>query len=297
MRRRGPIRTEAEPRTIRLPDGGTPSPHVTTGGQTVEEDRPAGVPERKIDSSGTRRRCKREIVNLINTLASFFAWAVHLYTATGVLFAFLALDAIVANQFQAAFVWLFIATFVDATDGWLARLADVRSRTPGFDGARLDEVVDYLTYVFVPAVLMFRAGLLPGGWAVAVAASVLLASAYGFGRADAKSDDYFFTGFPSYWNIVALYLFALALPPAVNAAILLALSGMVFVPVGYVYPSRTPALRGLTVMLCSVWGVLMAGIIATLPEPPGALLAASLFFPIYYTALSVVLNARRVRHG
>jgi phosphatidylcholine synthase len=234
-------------------------------------------------------------VNLINTLASAFAWAVHAYTATGALLAFLALEAIVANQFRTAFVWLFIATFVDATDGWLARLADVRSRTPGFDGARLDEVVDYLTYVFVPAVLMFRAGLLPGGWAGLAVASVLLASAYGFGRADAKTDDYFFTGFPSYWNIVGLYLFAYRLPAAANAAILLFLSGMVFVRVGYVYPSRTPVLRGLTVTLCSVWGAVLIAIIARLPEPPGALVAASLFFPVYYTALSLVLHLRRAR--
>ena len=124
---------------------------------------------------------------------------------------------------------------------------------------------------------------------------MLLSSAYGFAATDAKSEDYFFTGFPSYWNIVALYLYAASLPPFVNAAILLVLGGLVFVRIGYVYPTRTPVLRGLTIALCAIWGAMVLLMILMLPEVPGVLLAASLFFPIYYVVLSLVLNARRVR--
>ena len=114
---------------------------------------------------------------------------------------------------------------------------------------------------------------------------------YGFASTDAKTNDYFFTGFPSYWNIVALYLFARGLPPAVNAVILLAFSALVFVRIGYVYPSRTPVLRGLTIA-GAVWDTADAGIILLLPTSPGCSIA-SLFFPVYYTVLSFVAARRR----
>jgi phosphatidylcholine synthase len=222
---------------------------------------------------------------------------VHAYTALGVLAAFAATLSVFDARYRDAFLWLAAATLIDATDGVLARLASVKSATPGFDGARLDDIVDYLTFVFVPAVLLYRAGDLPPHWGAAAAAAVLLSSAYGFAASDAKTDDSFFTGFPSYWNIVALYLHAGGLPVAVNAAILLALSALVFVRTGYVYPSRTPVLRGLTIALGAVWGVMMVGIILMLPHAPGALVIGSLVFPVYYTVLSFALNARRQTVG
>lgn len=221
------------------------------------------------------------------------AWLVHLYTASGALAAYVATIAVIETRYRDAFLWLALATLIDATDGVLARAADVRRVLPVFDGARLDDIVDYLTFVFVPVLLLHHAEALPAGWGAAVAAAVLLSSAYGFASTDAKSDDHFFTGFPSYWNIVALYLYALSLAPAVNAAILLGLSAMIFVRIGYVYPSRTPVLRGLTMTLGWIWGVLMVAVIVTLPDVPRALLGASLVFPIYYVVLSLALHLRR----
>lgn len=221
------------------------------------------------------------------------AWLVHLYTALGALTAYLATVAVFEGRYRVAFLWLALATFIDATDGALARRADVKRVLPGFDGARLDDIVDYLTFVFVPVVLLHQAGTLPAGWGTAVSAAVLLSSAYGFASIDAKTDDHFFTGFPSYWNIVALYLYAASLPPAVNAAVLLVLSVLIFVRVGYIYPSRTPVLRGVTMTLGWIWGALMIAVIATLPDVPRLLLAASLVFPVYYVVLSLVLQARR----
>jgi phosphatidylcholine synthase len=223
------------------------------------------------------------------------AWTAHAYTATGAVLAFFGLEAAIAADFRQAFWWMLAATLVDGTDGLLARAARVRERTPGVDGARLDDIVDYVTFVFLPAVVMFRAGLLPEGWGSAVVAAVLLSSAYGFARTDAKTDDYFFTGFPSYWNVVALYLYAGGLPATANAGIVLFLSLMVFVRIGYVYPSRTPVLRTLTLALCAVWAGMVVAIVARLPEAPPVLVAASLFFPVYYTALSLALHARRRR--
>lgn len=221
------------------------------------------------------------------------AWAVHAYTALGAVAAFAAALAIIDGAFRAAFLWLVAATVVDATDGILARLARVSERTPRFDGARLDDIVDYLTYVFVPMLLLYRAGILPEGAAPAIAALVLLSSAYGFASADAKSEDSFFTGFPSYWNIVAVYLVAAALPPAANAMVLIVLSGLVFVRIGYIYPTRTPVLRGLTLTLGSIWAVAVIAIIVAMPDVPRGLVIGSLFFPVYYVVLSVWLHRRR----
>jgi phosphatidylcholine synthase len=113
--------------------------------------------------------------------------------------------------------------------------------------------------------------------------------------ADAKTADAFFTGFPSYWNIVVLYLLMFHVPPGLNAVILLVLSGLVFVRIGYVYPSRTPTLRRLTLTLAAAWAVIIGVIIALWPSPPRALAIASLGFPVYYFVLSLWLNARRVR--
>ena len=223
-----------------------------------------------------------------------FAWGVHAYTACGAIAALAMVVAVIHGRYPLAFLLMVAATVIDGTDGMLARLARVKESTPMFDGARLDDIVDYLTFVFVPALLALQAGLLPDGWGAAVVAVMLLSSAYGFSMADAKTDDQFFTGFPSYWNIVVLYLYAAKLSPAVNAVVLLVLSVLVFVRIRYVYPTRTPVLRGLTIALCIVWGVMTVRMILLLPDVPTLFLVASLFFPIYYTVLSFVLNARQV---
>ena len=223
------------------------------------------------------------------------AWLVHFYTATGAVLAFAATLATFNSRFREAFLLLSVAVVVDATDGMLARQAGIPQATPRFDGARLDDIVDYLTFVFVPMLILYRAGNLPEIWGFWVVAAVLLASGYGFASLDAKTSDYFFTGFPSYWNIVALYLHAAGTPDLFNALLLLGLVVMVFVRIGYVYPSRTPVLFGLTNGLSAIWGGMMLAIVWLLPSVPGWLLIGSLFFPVYYSVLSFWLHARRNR--
>jgi phosphatidylcholine synthase len=223
----------------------------------------------------------------------FSAWLVHLYTASGALAAFFGTLAVLDGHYREALLWMVAATVVDATDGLLARKARVKERLPAFDGARLDDVVDYLTFVFLPVLFLYRSGALPEGWGGGIASVVLLSSAYGFAAADAKTNDHFFTGFPSYWNIVALYLHIAALPPISNAMILLVLSALVFWRVGYVYPSRTPTLRRLTIGLGACWGVVVVAMILAIPRVPAALFAVSFVFPVYYTALSFALQFRR----
>jgi phosphatidylcholine synthase len=222
------------------------------------------------------------------------AWLVHTYTATGAVLAFIAAWAVVHGTDRLALAAMFMATFVDATDGVFARRARVKEVLPDVDGARIDDIVDYLTFVFVPMLLLEASGGLYQSVALPVIALVLLSSMYGFVSPDAKSSDHFFTGFPSYWNIVVLYLMLFRVPPAVNAVVLVALCGLVFVRVGYVYPSRTPTLRTLTLLLGSGWAVLLAAIIWMWPSPPSWVTIASLLFPVYYFVLSLVLHARRL---
>jgi phosphatidylcholine synthase len=210
-----------------------------------------------------------------------------------VVLAFASLRAAFAGDFRAAFAWLLVSTVIDATDGWLARRARVHEATPEFDGGTLDAIVDYLTFVFVPAAIVVEAGLLPEPWAMAVACAMLLASAYGFSQRDAKTSDHFFKGFPSYWNVVAFYLYAAHMDPRINAAWVVGLSAFVFVPLKYVYPSRTPVLLRTTNVLCTAWAALLGWLIWRLPEVSAPALFGSLLFPVYYGALSLLLEARR----
>jgi len=149
--------------------------------------------------------------------------------------------------------------------------------------------------VFLPVLLLVHVGGLPDRLALAVAAVVLISSAIGFAATDAKSADHFFTGFPSYWNVVVLYLYVFGTAPMVNAIVLLVLSALIFVRVGFIYPSRTPALRRLTVALGCLWGAAVGVLIWTLPSPSPTLAIVSLAFPVYYTVASLILHARRPR--
>ncbi len=219
-------------------------------------------------------------------------WLAHLYTALGAVLALLASLDVITGDFRGAFIWLGLQVLVDATDGMLARKLRVRERLPHFDGARIDDIIDYLCYVFVPALLLLRAGLLPATWDIAVLSAILLSSAYGFGQTAAKVEvpDHFFTGFPSYWNIVAFYLFVLEWPPAANAAVLLMLAALVFVPMRFVYPSRTRAFSMLTHALGVTWALIMFWMLWRLPVRDVRWLAVSFVFPVYYAALSIWLD-------
>jgi phosphatidylcholine synthase len=222
------------------------------------------------------------------------AWLAHFYTASSAVIALLATIAIFEYRFRDAFFWLAAAIIVDSSDGVLARAARVSERLPWFNGAKLDDIVDYLTYVFVPAVFVWRALLVPAPWAIPVASAMLLSSAYGFNREDAKTTDHFFTGFPSYWNIVVFYLFVMHGSQAVNGIVLLLLAVFVFVPIRYLYPSRTPQWRLLTVALGLVWGVMLLAMLWQLPVISAPLLWGSLLFPGYYVVLSLIVGRKRM---
>jgi phosphatidylcholine synthase len=191
-----------------------------------------------------------------------------------------------------AVLWLFLAAMaVDGSDGLLARHFQVKTVMPGFDGALLDNIVDYLTYAFAPMVLLWANGYLPDGTLGGVVAAVpLLASCYQFCRSDAKTDDHFFLGFPSYWNVVAFYVVVLDLSPLTTGVILVVCSVLVFIPVKYIYPSRTKVFRSLNLITTAIWLAAYAVLLAQMPDPNTIVVGVSLAYLLYYGVLSLYLT-------
>jgi phosphatidylcholine synthase len=205
------------------------------------------------------------------------------------------------ESFRVAFLLMIVATLIDATDGFFARWVKIKETLPGFDGRRLDDLVDFQTFVTLPLLLIWKGELLPPGaegWLVVP----LLAAAYGFCQVEAKTSDGYFLGFPSYWNIVAFYLYVFQPPPAVALGLLLTFAVLTFVPCRYLYPTQPGRLNRITNALAMVWGLLLMLTLWLMPtEPPlgetadtqTRLLAwASLVFPAYYFLVSWGITAK-----
>jgi phosphatidylcholine synthase len=218
----------------------------------------------------------------------FLAWGVHLFTASGAVFGALALVAIARGDLAFAGVMMLLTMAIDAVDGSMARAAKVSSVLPNVDGRRLDDIVDFLNFVIVPVVFMAAAGSLSHWFWIALP---VLASSYGFSQLDAKTEDDFFLGFPSYWNILALYLWILDLSTTAGDAWLLGLSIAVFIPLKYIYPSKMKVLRISTCLGGLAWSLVMTWIIME-PETAARFYVTeiSLVYPAYYIALSAWLG-------
>ncbi len=182
------------------------------------------------------------------------ALLVHLLTGTGAIFAMLALLAAVDEKWSLMFLWLIVAFFVDGIDGPLARKYDVNTNAPEFDGELLDLIIDYLTYVFVPAYALFKhPDLLPGwtGWIVIIV--VTFSSAMYFADTRMKTRDYSFSGFPGCWNMVVLVLFALNPGFWVILGLVAMLAVAMFLPIKFVHPVRTQRWRIVTLPMALAW--------------------------------------------
>jgi len=214
------------------------------------------------------------------------AWGVHLFTASSVVWGFLAILAIQQRQWWLAVSWGLLAIIVDAFDGVLSRRARVKEVLPQIDGTLLDNMVDYFTYVIVAAFFLYEAQLVPPQFSIAAASIMMLTSAYQFTQVDAKTEDHYFKGFPSYWNIVVFYMFILRTPSWLNLAALLFFAVLIFVPILYVYPSRTVKLWKLTIFLTVLWGIVTVAIIFQFPHPQPWLVWTSLLYVVYYFGLS-----------
>ncbi len=228
------------------------------------------------------------------------AYGVHVFTASGIIFAFLA----IAELFEAApdprwvFVWLAIAVLIDAVDGPLARLWDVKTRAPRIGGHTIDDLVDYLNFTFIPLLMVWRMGWVPppaGLWVVVA----MGASLFGFANIAAKQEaDGFFLGFPSYWNIVAFYvgLWAEQYPPYgayVSAAAIVILAGLTVAPVRFIYPNQAPSpWQGLVIGGAVGWLGLLLALLPSYPAVSPALMFVSLIYPVFYLGLSAVLDVQ-----
>ena len=251
-----------------------------------------------------RRRAPRQVRK--STLRAM-AWGVHLYTALGAVAAAGMLVLLVhggAAAFRGTFLLMLVATLIDATDGTLARRVKITEVLPNFDGRRLDDLVDWLTYTCMPLMLIWRAEVLPHGqewWLLAP----LIASAYGFCQVSIKTDDGFFLGFPSLWNVVAIYLYVLDLPGWMSLAVLLTLSAFTFIPSLYLYPSSRP---GMINKLSNIGGVVWAALLGWIfwrlatDSVPGhrvtdsftrGLVLASTIYPLWYMGASWAITLSR----
>ena len=232
------------------------------------------------------------------------AWCVHAYTALGLVAAAGMAVAIVGGQpasFRFAFILMLVATLIDATDGTLARAVGVKKVLPGFDGRRLDDLIDFQTYTSLPLLLIWRAELIPPGWEACLLAP-LLASAYGFCQTHAKTDDGYFLGFPSYWNIVAFYLYVLEPPHWLALGLILFFAFMTFLPLRYLYPTHHGRLNRLSNLLAVPWAIALIWLLVRLPEQrvdgrytdafTRNLGLVSLGYPAYYLLVSWAISAR-----
>ncbi len=219
-------------------------------------------------------------------------WLVHLLTATGGAFGVAALVAIHHGEVVRAF-WLLAATVaIDGVDGTLARWVRITESVPEVDGTLLDNLVDYLTFVIVPAFLLATGNLVPPGTGVWLAGLMAIVSAYQFAQHDAKTADHFFKGFPSYWNIVVLYFFLWHTPAILNFWLVVACAALVFVPIKYVYPSRHGGRWMLPATV--VWGAVTIAQLWLYPRRSPVLIAVTLAYLAVYLAASLRATAGKV---
>jgi phosphatidylcholine synthase len=221
------------------------------------------------------------------------AWSVHLYTSLGIVIAFFALLAIMQGNLRQVVFLLAIACFIDGTDGTLARRWDVKNWAASFDGRKLDDIVDYINYSFIPIIFCYRFGLITKEW-LPLLAFVLIASIYGFCQNVAKTDDGYFTGFPNYWNFLVVYFFLFNFPPMVNAIILFIFAILIWVPIKYLSLSTIP-LRPVTITMSILYTVIMIPVLINFTDPDMRLVWLSLVGPIYYIVTSIYLTIKEMR--
>jgi phosphatidylcholine synthase len=217
------------------------------------------------------------------------ALLVHLFTASGAVFAMLAMLAASEEKWSLMFLWLIVAFAVDGIDGPLARKYDVRQNASRFDGVLLDLIIDYLTYVFIPAFALFKSGLLPGwtGWAAIII--ITFASAVYFCDTNMKTKDNSFSGFPGCWNMLVIVLFALSPNFWISIALVTALAVSMFLPLKFVHPVRTKRWRVISLPTALLW-VFFAGWAAWVDFHPNSWAHWGLILTSVYLVLAGIVQ-------
>jgi len=230
------------------------------------------------------------------------AYLVHLFTACGVVFAFFAAAEVCKPQPDPRLVFLYLAIqcLIDALDGPMARAFHVKTRAGRIDGRTIDDIVDYLTYTFIPLLLIWRMQWLPDPAGLFVAPA-MVASLFGFANTAAKDEQGgFFLGFPSYWNIVAVYVgvWFYLYGPWPGAAVIVALTLLTVLPVRFIYPNLAPRpWKGPVMLGALVWTGLLAWMIWRELRVEAWVMWVSLIYPVFYIVVSIMLDARKNHSG
>lgn len=219
------------------------------------------------------------------------AFAVHIVTATGAACALLALLAAVRGAWVQMFLWLGLALIIDGIDGTLARRLRVAELLPRWSGETLDFVVDFATYVFVPAYAIVAGGLLPPAVAPALGVTVVATGALYFADRRMKTADSYFRGFPALWNVAAFYLFVLKPSPWLAAAAILVLAAATFVPLHFVHPVRVPRWRTLNLAALALWTLLALFALEQDLAPPAWATIALAAIAVYFVAVGLLRRA------
>ncbi len=207
---------------------------------------------------------------------------VHIFTASGAGFALLALVAAIEWHWPQMFGWLAVALFVDGVDGMLARKLRAAEILPRYSGDTLDLVVDYLSYVLVPALAIATGAILPPSLEMAAAAAILISSAIYFADRQMKTENWYFRGFPAVWNLIAFYLFLLRPDPRIALAVVVAFVALTFLPVFFIHPLRVKRLRLLNIALASIWSGLAILTLWLDFSPPAFVIAALSVIGVYF---------------
>ena len=219
------------------------------------------------------------------------AFSVHIFTACGAACALLALIAAVGGAWTQMFVWLGVALIIDGIDGTFARRLGVAEVLPRWSGDLLDFVVDFVTYVFVPAYAMVASGLLPPSIALALGLIVTVTGALYFADRRMKTSDSYFRGFPALWNVVAFYLFVLKPAPWLGAGVIIALAAATFAPIYFVHPVRVPRWRQVNMAALVLWGLLALFALAQNLDPPAWVAAALAAIALYFVIVGLLRSA------
>ena len=196
------------------------------------------------------------------------SWSVHIFTASGAFAGFLSLQAVLNDNVFLAFIWLSVAFFIDGIDGTLARRFKVTEKLPEIDGSILDNIVDYLNYVFIPALMVYWFELVSSQLSLFAVFLILMVSCYTFANSKTKTEDFYFRGFPAVWNIVIFYIFVLDTSQLTNFIAILFFSIMTFVPLKYLHPFRVQEKKVLNLSMTAVWGLCCALLLIDLREEP-----------------------------
>ena len=215
------------------------------------------------------------------------SWLVHIFTALGALAGFLSLVAILSDNIFLAFIWLSLAFFIDGVDGTFARRYQVKEMVPAIDGSILDNIVDYLNYVFIPTVMLYWFNLVPSQLTLLAVALILIVSCYTFANTKQKTEDYFFRGFPAVWNMVIFYLFVMGTSQLTNFLVIVFFSVMTFVPLKYLHPFRVKEKKSLNLFMTFIWGLCCVFLLLDLRDLPTQLSAYRDFYYWLWVGLNL----------